>query len=92
MPVIFQHGREVDVIPAEAVDDKYLTDHFTTVSGAPRDARDNALLQEDRAIFLDARQWLGESSASLGRSGTKRRRTGRTATAFEMQSSSQDGT
>jgi hypothetical protein len=39
MPVIFQHGREVDVIPAEAVDDKYLTDHFTTVSGAPRDAR-----------------------------------------------------
>jgi hypothetical protein len=39
MPVIFQHGREVDVIPAEAVDDQYLTDHFTTVSGAPRDAR-----------------------------------------------------
>jgi hypothetical protein len=63
------------------------------VDGRDLDSRrDNALLQEDRAIFLDARQWLGESSASLGRSGTKRRRTGRTATAFEMQSSSQDGT
>jgi hypothetical protein len=30
------------------------------VDGRDLDSRrDNALLQEDRAIFLDARQWLG---------------------------------
>jgi hypothetical protein len=54
-------------------------------------ATDPTLLQEDRTSFLDALQWTGEPSARLGRSDKKRRRTGRTATGCERQSSSQDG-
>jgi hypothetical protein len=49
-------------------------------------------MQEDRTIFLDDLQWLGERQARLGRSGKKRRRTSRTATGRERQSTSQDGT
>ena len=50
------------------------------------------LLREDRTIFLDALQWPGKPSERLGRSGKKRRRTGRTAASCERQSSSQDAT